>query len=259
MVIGAVQMDIVWGDVLTNRVRTEEFICDKLSNADVVILPEMFSTGFSMKPERVAEDIDSSPTLAWMREMAVKYGKAIIASIPIKDNNRYYNRLFFVKDSGDYEFYDKRHLFRMSGEDKVYCSGERRVIIEYKGVRFMPLVCYDLRFPVWSRMQSTEYDVIIYIASWPDARVYAWDTLLRARAIENLCYVVGVNRVGDDKANHYNGHSAVIDYMGREIATAIEDRECAITAEIDLGKLRNFREKFPTYMDSDKFSIDSFE
>ncbi len=253
MVIGIVQMDIAWGDGFVNRSKIEAYIDNALSMADVVVLPEMFASGFSMNSQRVAEPFKSSPTLQWMQGCAIKYKKAIVGSVAISDNDTYYNRLFFVSDDGSYKYYDKRHLFRMSGEDKSYSAGSDKLIVEYKGVRFLPLVCYDLRFPVWSRMNDTEYDVMIYIASWPDIRIYAWDTLLRARAIENLSYVIGVNRVGSDRANNYNGHSVILDYMGG-VVTAAEGEECAM-AFIDIENLHYFRKNFPTYLDSDNFEI----
>ncbi len=255
MKIGIVQLDVVWGNPDQNIEKIEQLIETRLQDSDIVILPEMFSTGFSMKPERVAEDFNTSSTLRWMRSAAKRYDKAIVGSVAICDNGEYYNRLFFVFDDGSYRYYDKRHLFRMAGEHKVYSAGDNRLIIDYKGVRFMPLVCYDLRFPVWSRSVDNEYDVVIYIASWPDKRVYAWDTLLKARAIENIAYSVGVNRVGDDKANHYSGHSAIYNYLGEEIALCANQTEEAISVEIDMDRLRLFREGFPAHLDRDNFTI----
>lgn len=255
MKISALQFDIRWNDPVKNHNLIESYIEKTLTESDVIVLPEMFSTGFSMKPEKVAQKMDESITLRWMIDCAKKYKKAIVGSVAINDNGRYFNRLFFVKDSGEYDYIDKRHLFRMAGEDEVYSAGVNRKIIEYKGVRFLPLVCYDVRFPVWSRMVGLEYDVILYVASWPDVRIYAWDTLLKARAIENLSYVVGVNRVGDDRANHYNGHSVILDYKGRELATATEDTEEAITVEISTDRLKTAREAFPAYLDNDGFEI----
>lgn len=256
MIIGLVQLDIVWGDRAENQRSVEHFIAENLASAQLVLLPEMFATGYSMKPDKIAEPADSSLTLQWMCSMAVKYGKAIVGSVAISENDRYYNRMYFVKDNGTYEYVDKRHLFRMAGEDKVYSPGRERLIVNYGGVRFLPLVCYDLRFPVWSRMQGEEYDVILYVASWPTVRNYAWDTLLRARAIENLSYVCAVNRVGSDKANGYSGHSVVLDYKGRALAECENDKACAISVELDLSKQNKYRDSFPAYKDSDVFSIE---
>lgn len=255
MKISAVQFDIKWGEPFTNQQFIEKYIAENLSDSDLVVLPEMFSTGFSMKPQKVAEPMRESPTLKWMIGCAMKYNKAIVGSIAVEESGKYFNRLFFVKDSGEYEYIDKRHLFRMSGEDEVYTSGTERKVIEYKGVRFLPLVCYDLRFPVWSRIRGQEYDVILYVASWPDVRIAVWDTLLKARAMENLSYVVGVNRTGDDKMCHYNGHSVILDYHGRVLAATADDKQGAVTANISADELKSVREKFPAHLDSDEFQI----
>lgn len=255
MIISAIQFDIKWCEPITNQRFIENYIAENLADSDVVVLPEMFATGFSMKPEKIAESMEDSSTLRWMINCAQKFGKAIVGSVAIEDSGKYYNRLFFVTESGSYHIVDKRHLFRMAGEDKVYSQGGERKIIEYRGVRFLPLVCYDLRFPVWSRMVGTEYDVILYIASWPEVRIGAWDILLKSRAMENLSYVVGVNRVGDDKLNHYNGHSVILDYMGREIATLPDNIEGVVSAEISISELDDARSKFPVYLDSDVFTI----
>lgn len=255
MKISAIQFDIEWGEPFANQQFIEKYISENLSDSDMITLPEMFSTGFSMKPQKVAEPMSGSVTLRWMIDCAVKYKKAIVGSIAIEDGGKYYNRLFFVKDNGEYEYIDKRHLFRISGEDEVYTSGTERKVIEYKGLRFLPLVCYDLRFPVWSRIQKQEYDVILYVASWPDVRITVWDTLLKARAMENLSYVVGVNRVGDDKMCHYNGHSVILDYHGRVLVAATDNKQEAISANIFADELRSARERFPAYLDSDEFQI----
>lgn len=255
MKISALQFDIKWCEPSVNQHFIEKYIEENLSESDLIILPEMFPTGFSMKPEKTAQPMTDSITLKWMIGCAVRMQKAIVGSIPIYDGGNYYNRLFFVKENGEYDFVDKRHLFRMAGEEKVYTGGTERKIIEYKGVRFLPLVCYDLRFPVWARMRGQEYDVILYVASWPDVRIAAWDILLKARAVENLSYVVGVNRVGNDKVCHYNGHSVILDYNGKVLATAKDDCEEAATAQISIDQLRVARERFPAYLDSDDFLI----
>ncbi|MEG0499696.1 MAG: nitrilase-related carbon-nitrogen hydrolase [Rikenellaceae bacterium] len=255
MKISAVQFDVKWGEPFVNQQFVEKYISENLIESDMVLLPEMFSTGFSMKPEKISEPMSDSPTLKWMINCAVKFRKVIAGSIAVSENGHYYNRFFFVKPSGEYEYADKRHLFRMSGEDEVYSKGMERKIVEYMGVRFLLLVCYDLRFPVWSRIRGNEYDVILYVASWPDVRIGVWDILLKARAMENLSYVVGVNRVGDDKKCHYNGHSVILDYHGRVVAAAADDLQEAITAVISVDELNSAREKFPAYLDSDDFII----
>lgn len=255
MVVGFVQMDIIWGNSSENQRNAEKFIENNLSAASVVVLPEMFSTGFSMKPTRIAEPITSSPTLKWLTQTAIKFKKAIVCSVAIEEGGEYFNRLFFVFDNGEYIHCDKRHLFRMAGENKVYTQGNERKVITYKGLRFLPLICYDLRFPVWSRNIDNDYDVIIYVASWPEDRDYAWETLLKARAIENQSYVVGVNRVGRDKAFSYLGNSLILDYLGQPIASLAKNYEGVAIADISVDRLRKYRTSFPAYMDSDKFVL----
>lgn len=255
MIISAIQFDIKWCEPSANEQFIEKYIETNLAASDVVILPEMFTTGFSMNAPKIAEPMESSHALRWMKDCAVRFRKAMVGSVAIVENGNYYNRLFFVREDGAYDYSDKRHLFRMSKENESYTQGTERKIIEYKGVRFLPLVCYDLRFPVWSSCSEQEYDVLLYVASWPDARIHAWDTLLKARAMENLSYVVGVNRVGDDKYNHYNGHSVVLDYCGEPLATAAENCEEAVTATISMEKLRDYRTNFPVHLDNDRFKI----
>lgn len=255
MKISALQYDIKWCEPSVNQQFIEKYIEENLSQSDIIILPEMFSTGFSMNAPKVSEPMNDSQTLKWMRMTAVKFKKAIVGSVAIAEDGRYYNRLFFVKDDGQYDCIDKRHLFRMSKEGESYTEGRERKVIEYNGVRFLPLVCYDLRFPVWSRMVEQEYDVILYVASWPDVRINIWDILLKARAVENLSYVVGVNRIGDDKNNHYNGHTVILDYLGEPLARAKDDCTESISATISLEKLHSYRKNFPVYLDNDRFNI----
>ena len=259
MIISAIQFDIKWCDHKANQSYLEKYIENNLVDSDVVVLPEMFSTGFSMKPAKISQAMDGE-TVTWMRQIAVKYKKAIVGSVAIEEKNQdnesfFVNRLIFAKDNGEIEYMDKRHLFRMAGEDKVYSSGTERKIIEYKGVKFLPLVCYDLRFPIWSRCVDCQYDVILYVASWPNDRIDVWDTLLRARAIENQCYVVGVNRIGDDKSGYYSGHTVILDNKGVAMATAKNDTEESISAEVSAEKLFQAREEFPAFKDADKFTI----
>lgn len=222
-------------------------------NADLFVLPEMFSTGFCTKPEGVAESADSE-TLHWMQRKAVERNCAVAGSVAVQENGKYYNRFYFVHPDGSVQHYDKKHLFTYGGEDKRFTAGTQRVVVNYRGVRILLEVCYDLRFPVWSRNLG-DYDMILYVASWPTPRVDAWSALLRARAIENQCYVAGVNRMGTDPACEYSGGSAIIDPYGKTMAECPWSCESEVTAEIDMEKLAAFREKFPVLNDADSFSL----
>lgn len=246
------QTDIVWQKPERNRAHIESIVAI-LPKADVVILPEMFTTGFCTSPKGVAEDANSE-TLEWMRKIAKEKEIAIGGSVATVDDGRYYNRFYFVKPDGEFTTYDKKHLFSYAGEDKEYTAGDNRVIVEYKGVRVLLQICYDLRFPVFSRNRG-DYDMIIYIASWPTSRVEAWRTLVRARAIENQCYVVAVNRVGTDPGNNYNGATALIDYLGRTVVEAEDNKEEAIQGYVDMKALNDFRNSFPALQDADKYRL----
>lgn len=248
--IAICQSDIVWEQTGVNLARLEKTVAD--ADAEIVVLPEMFATGFKLMPARVDEPMDGL-IVRTMHRWASDYGKAVVGSVVISEGDCYYNRMLFVEPSGKMTIYDKRHPFSPGGEGKFYRRGDRRVVVEYGGFRFLLLVCYDLRFPVWSRCRG-DYDAIVYVASWDSVRRAAWCTLLRARAIENQCYVIGVNRVGDDPEDHYVGDSAVIDYLGRDLVNA-GDRECCLVATLDLEELRGFREKFPTWRDADDFEL----
>ncbi len=251
--IAALQMDVLWESVDENL----QYIGQKLSGieADVVVLPEMCLTGFSMSPEKIALDPDGSE-IAAMQTLATERGQALVFSAAVKDGQGYYNRLFFMEPSGVVHHYDKRHLFRFGGEHEHYQGGAHKLIVEYKGFRICPLICYDLRFGVYSRNVDNGYDVLIYIASWPEARSYAWDTLLRARAIENLAYCVGVNRVGSDPKNGYCGGTVILDHLGKEMALAPLSQEAVISAELSKDTLQAFRDGFGAHRDADKFSIE---
>jgi len=245
------QTDIKWESPEYNRKRIED-ILDNSDKTDLIILPEMFTTGFCTSPEGIAEK--SNETLSWMQETAIKYEAAITGSVAIEENSKYYNRLYFIKPDRSYIIYDKRHLFSFAGEDKKYTAGEKRVIVEYKNFRILLQICYDLRFPVFAR-NLNDYDMAIYVANWPVQRIDAWNTLLRARAIENVCYIAGVNRVGNDPHVMYNGNSVLIDYMGKPLGTTRENCEGTISGEVDMDKLDAFRKRFPVMKDSDKFEI----
>ena len=248
MKVTVVQMDLMWADPEVNRKRADEAI-DSVPGSDLYILPEMFSTGFCTEPEGIAESNDSS-TLAWMKNKAAATGAAIAGSVAVTDGTRYYNRLYFVKPDGSVAQYDKKHLFTFGGEHNRFTAGSERVIVAYKGFRILLEICYDLRFPVWSRNRG-DYDMIIYVASWPTPRVEAWKALLTARAIENQCYVAGVNRVGDDPGNNYCGGSRVIDPYGQIMAECEDGKEMETTAKVDMEVLEAFRAKFPVLDDAD--------
>jgi predicted amidohydrolase len=242
------QRNIAWCDISANLDAIEQELQGVQS--DVVVLSEMFQTGFVTAPESVADD---GRTLEWMKHMAKALNAAIVGSIIVKEGARYYNRAYFVKPSGDVTHYDKRHLFTMGGEQERFSAGSRRTVVEWRGVRYLLEICYDLRFPVWSR-QRGDYDAIIYSALWPAPRREVWRTLLRARAIENQCYVIGVNRVGDEPALHYAGDSAVVDSYGRDIVE-LEGADMA-TVELDMEALNTFRTKFNVGADADTFTME---
>lgn len=242
-------MDIAWSNTSDN-VRKANAMIDDAPKADLYVLPEMFSTGFATCPEGIAEE-EGSDTLSWMKRKAEEKDAAIAGSVAISSGGKYYNRLYFVKPDGSVAFYDKRHLFSYAGEDEHYTCGDERVVVEWRGVRIMLQVCYDLRFPVFSRNHG-DYDMVVYVAAWPTSRIHVWDTLLKARAMENQCYVAGVNRLGSDPNCDYCGHSVIISPYGKEIATCEEQMECTAQADIDMERLEAFRKKFPVLDDADK-------
>lgn len=242
------QQDIAWADCKTNFGKAESAI-DSCGGADLYILPEMFSTGFCTEPETLPDDI-GAVTLEWMKSKAAQTDAAIAGSVVFKEDGKYYNRFCFVRPDGSFEKYDKRHLFTYGGEHEHFTAGSERVVVDYRGVRILLEVCYDLRFPVWSRNKG-DYDMIIYVASWPSARVAAWKSLLVARAIENQCYVAGVNRVGTDPYNVYDGGSMIVDPYGNRIAECVDGEVSAASADIDMPSLEAFRKKFPVLKDSD--------
>ncbi|MCD8287238.1 MAG: amidohydrolase [Porphyromonadaceae bacterium] len=252
MRIAVLQRNIIWGDPAANRHQITETLarCEK---ADLYILPEMFSTGFCVRPQEMAESMDS-PTLSWLKETAMRLDGALMGSLLIQENNCFYNRLCFVKPDGEVTTYDKRHLFTFAGEDKAFTAGTRRVIVTYKGMRILLQICYDLRFPVFSR-NNNDYDMAVYVANWPTPRAEAWKILLRARAIENQCYVVGVNRVGRDPFCGYSGDSAILDAYGRTIAACPAEKECEAYATLTTEELEKLRRKFPALDDRDDFSL----
>ncbi len=249
--VAAIQCDIIWESIEENLQNIASQI--EASDAELIILPEMFATGFSMSPERIAQAADGT-IVETIKAIAIESGKAIIFSAAIEDGGKFFNRLFFIKENGEVSTYNKRHLFRMSGENNFYKGGRERLIIEYRGFRICPLVCYDLRFPVFSR-GANEYDLLIYIASWPESRSYPWKTLLRARAIENQSYCIGVNRVGSDPKNEYSGDSVILNFRGEPIVEATPREVETIEATLSLAELDGFKENFAAYLDADKFEL----
>ena len=248
-----IQSNLLWQDPTSNCDHFEKCIAGLDNQPDLVALPEMFNTGFSMSPHDFAESM-SGPTVSWMKTVAEKYQTCLCGSLIVKEGSQYFNRLVWASPDGGTAVYDKRHLFRMAGEDKRYSSGSHRIITTIGDWRICPLVCYDLRFPVWSRNRN-DYDLLLYVANWPAARSLAWQSLLPARAIENLCYVAGLNRVGTD-ANEieYAGDSYIGDFFGQPLSTA-GDKPACLTATLNLDKLKRFRDKFPAHLDADDFSI----
>lgn len=256
MKITTLQQDIVWANPKANCDAALKAI-ESHKGSDLYILPEMFSTGFATKPAGIAESDGFS--LGWMRQTAHDMGAAICGSVATEDGGRFYNRFYFVEPDGKVTVYDKRHLFTFGGEDKSFTPGSKRPIIDFKGFRILPEVCYDLRFPVWARNAkygtADNYHLIIYVASWPEKRRKAWDALLKARAIENQCFVAGVNRVGSDPGNVYNGGSVLLDPFGEVIAACKDGVADTVTAELDMSSLEAFRKSFPVLDDRDEFSL----
>lgn len=244
------QVDMEWENTSRNLERLEPVVA--AAAADVVVLPEMFATGFKLRPARVAEPHDGL-VVTTMRRWAAEYGKAVAGSVVIAEGEQFRNRMFFIKPSGETAWYDKRHLFRPGGEARDYTPGDRRVVVEYRGWRFLLLVCYDLRFPVWSRNRG-DYDAILCSASWADDRREAWCTLIRARAIENQCYMAAVNRVGTDPDATYAGDSAIIGFRGETLVDAGTGEQTCV-AVFDSEAQAAFREQFPAWMDADAFTI----
>ena len=248
-----VQSDIAWQDPTQNRRRLAAHFRGLAGHTDLIVLPEMFSTGFSMDAEALAEPMDG-PTVDWMREEAAAMGCVITGSVIVRDTGRHYNRLVWARPDGTLAHYDKRHLFRMAGEHEHFAAGGARLTVELKGWRICPLVCYDLRFPVWSRGRD-DYDLLLYVANWPARRAHAWSALLRARAIENLCYVAAVNRIGrDGNGASYAGDSVALDFLGQPLSSE-GGGDRVETAVLDMESLRAYRGSFQAHLDADGFEL----
>jgi predicted amidohydrolase len=253
--IALFQMDLAWEDRQANLSKIDGLLQKVSESTDIVFLPEMFTTGFSMKVAELAEAMDG-PSMQWIIQRSREYKVAICGSLIVKENHQYYNRLVFVEPDGKIQSYDKRHLFTMGNEEKHYHKGSKRLIVNYKGWRICPLVCYDLRFPVWSR-NNEAYDLLVYVANWPRQRDEVWNTLLKARAIENQAYVAGINRVGQDgQMIHYSGYSQVLDAKGTLMANAEIEKEAIIKAELSYSELQRFRTVFPVLKDADSYSLE---
>ncbi|PIF00655.1 MAG: nitrilase family protein [Maribacter sp.] len=252
--VALVQTGLVWEDPVQNRENLGKKFTLLPQHIDLVVLPEMFISGFTMTPGNI-NSAESRKTLDWMLLEAKKYNTAIVGSIPFLENGQYFNRLFFVEDGGKVYLYDKRHTFTLAGEDKVYESGNRQLVIDYKGFRINPMICYDLRFPVWAR-NTQDYDILIYVANWPKLRIVAWDTLLKARAIENMSYCIGVNRCGKDHSGYeYPGHSAVYDSLGELLV--FTEEETIVYTTLKKEHIETTRNRFKFLEDRDGFNLRS--
>ncbi len=249
------QETLKWEDAAFNLQQFDEAI-ELLDACDLIVLPEMFTTGFSMQSGHLAESMKGK-SVTWMKEKAARLNSAICGSLIIADGGEQFNRFLFVQPDGTIQHYDKRHLFRMAGEAESFTAGKEQVIVDYKGWKICLQVCYDLRFPVWSRNAGNQaYDVLIYVANWPSPRANAWDTLLKARAIENQAYVVGCNRIGEDpNGNAYLGGSLLVDYLGHALHELPKQQTGAVGASLSKNDLDRFREKFPVGLDADAFEV----
>lgn len=257
--ISFIQTNLAWESPELNLLHLETLINKINYDTDAIILPEMFNTAFSINPEKCAETMEGD-TINWMKQLAFKKNCVIAGSLLIKENHSFFNRLIWMQDDGNYQYYDKRHLFRMSEEFKIFNRGSKRTIVELKGWKINLNICYDLRFPVWTKNTYNEgkyeYDILINVANWPASRSYVWQTLLKARAIENQCYVIGVNRIGEDGfGTPHSGDSTIIDPYGIEIVKAIPFEEGVYNAIISKELLDDFRSKFTVGLDWDIFKI----
>lgn len=249
-----IQVDLAWENPEKNRGLFYDKITQIEDEVNLIILPEMFSTGFSMNAGELAEP-PQGPTFKWMQKIASERNSAVTGSVIVEEDDKYYNRLYFVFADGSFEKYDKKHTFTLAEEHKTYTAGTEKLIVEYKGWKICPLICYDLRFPVWAR-NTEDYDLLIYVANWPETRVHAWDVLLQARAIENMAYCIGVNRTGSDgNAYRYNGHTAVYDCLGKSLFNNSREIEFTEVVTLDKSHLTEVREKLKFLQDRDSFSL----
>ena len=252
--IALLQSNLVWENPIQNRINFSKKIESITESVDIIILPEMFTSGFTMNATAVAETM-TGETISWLLASAKKNKCAIMGSLAILEDSAYYNRCVFVEPDGKISTYDKRHTFTLAGEHKVYKTGTEKIIIDFKGWRICPLVCYDLRFPVWAR-NTDNYVLLIYVANWPKPRINAWDALLKARAIENMSYCIGVNRVGLDANNYeYPGHSACYNVLGERIDNIPEKKEDIQVVTLNKSDIEHYRNKFNFLNDKDNFNL----
>ncbi len=266
--ITIIQSNLFWEDIDKNLELFSKKISSIKETTDLIILPEMFSTGFTMNAKTCSEEMNGK-TIGWLRSKAKEKNCVITGSIIIRSESpspsergwgeAFHNRLIWMRPDGTFNMYDKRHLFSLADEQKTYTAGNKKIIPEINGWKICPLICFDLRFPVWSRRTKKEdYDLLIYVANWPDKRIHAWRQLLVARAIENQCYVAGVNRIGDDgNAMHHSGYSAVTDFKGEQLSQTKPDEESVETISLDKKSLLDFRKHFPFADDADNFELSS--
>ena len=251
--ISLVQTSLIWQQASANCDHISNMLEQNVAETDLIVLPEMFNSGFTLDATKVAETMDGD-TVDWMKQLATKQNAAITGSLVINENGHNYNRMVFAYPDGNLEWYDKRHLFRMAKEQDRYSAGNKRVIVNWRDWKIALYVCYDLRFPVWCRNQN-DTDLMLYIASWPGVRSYPWQTLIRARAMENLCYVCGVNRIGTDANGiDYQGDSAIIDMAGNDVCQ-LANEDVIHTVTLSGEELLRFRQKFPAHLDADQFNI----
>ena len=255
LIVSLIQTPLYYEDPVGNRAMLEEKIAG-IDKTDVIVLPEMFTTSFTNNAAQFAEPMNLN-TFKWMKQLASQSGACIVGSYAVKEGTNFFNRLLWMQPDGKFYTYDKRHAFRMSDEHKVYTSGDKQLVVEYKGWKIAPFICYDLRFPVWSRNTNNKYDLAIYVANWPAARAHAWKSLLPARAIENISYVIGLNRIGTDGIGlDYSGDSVVHDFKGVPLVE-LENAETIKTIVLSKKSLTEFREIFPAYLDGDTFKLDA--
>ena len=258
MRLAAVQTNLFWEDAKANYKHIQQQL-KAVSNVDLIVLPEMFPSGFSMNPSSISES-ENGPSLKWMQTLAKSKNAVVVGSVAVYRQNKYYNSLFWVSPNGEYSCYNKKHLFTMAGEHKHYSKGDNLLLTTISSFKCCPLICYDLRFPVWSRNINTDlsfkYDLLIYVANWPSVREDAWITLLKARAIENQCYVIGVNRVGKDgNGVIYSGESRIFGPKGERLDSFKANKEQVEIVELDRSVLEKFRLEFPANSDADNFEI----
>jgi predicted amidohydrolase len=254
LTVAVIQTNLIWENPEENRLQLDDKINAIKTSVDLIILPEMFTSGFTMNATAVAETMNGI-TISWLKAHAQKKQCAITGSLVIEENGNYYNRLVFVESSGKITQYDKRHTFTLAGEHKVYTAGKHKITLEYKDWKICPLICYDLRFPVWAR-NTEDYDLLFYVANWPKPRISAWDALLKARAIENMSYCIGVNRIGLDGSNYeYPGHSGVYDVFGNRIDNSVPNKEMTEIITLEKDHIKKYRNKLRFLDDKDDFSL----